>query len=86
MSAFGGVVAVNREVDLESAEALAGMFLECIVAPRFSPDALERLKKKKNLRLLEMSAGGEPGGLAAYPLSGGLLLEDPDAPGVPFEA
>jgi len=79
MSAFGGVVAFNRDVSAEAAEALAGMFLECVVAPGFAEEALERLKKKKNLRLLRMQGGESGNGLAAYSLSGGLLLEDPDA-------
>lgn len=52
VSVFGGIVAFNREVDEASAEALAKIFLECVIAPSFSPKALERLTKKKDLRLL----------------------------------
>lgn len=52
LSAFGGIVVLNRTVDKLTAEAMAAMFLEVIVAPSFSPDALERLQKKKNLRLV----------------------------------
>lgn len=53
-SAFGGIVAINREIDGETAEALAGLFLECIVAPSFHPEALRILAAKKNLRLLAL--------------------------------
>jgi phosphoribosylaminoimidazolecarboxamide formyltransferase/IMP cyclohydrolase len=52
VSAFGGVVAFNREIDAEVAEAMAALFLEVIAAPGFSPQALDRLRKKKRLRLL----------------------------------
>jgi phosphoribosylaminoimidazolecarboxamide formyltransferase/IMP cyclohydrolase len=51
-SAFGGIIAANREFDGDAAEALGDLFLECIVAPSFSPEAMERLTRKKNLRLL----------------------------------
>lgn len=53
VSIFGGIIALNRAVDLVAAEEMAKIFLECIVAPEFEPAALERLKKKKDLRLLE---------------------------------
>ncbi len=52
VSAYGGVVALTRKVDLATAEGLAGIFLEVIVAPSYSPEALERLGKRTNLRLL----------------------------------
>ena len=52
VSAFGGIVAFNRPVDAAAAERLSGAFLEIIVAPGFDDDALERLQKKKNLRLI----------------------------------
>lgn len=52
VSAFGGIFAFNREVDLATAEALAGRFLEVVVAPSFSDDARRRLLKKKNLRVM----------------------------------
>jgi phosphoribosylaminoimidazolecarboxamide formyltransferase/IMP cyclohydrolase len=54
-SAFGGVVAVNGSVDLETARALGGHFLEVLCAERVAPEALELLKKKKRLRILEVS-------------------------------
>jgi len=52
VSAFGGVFSFNRQVDLATAEILAGRFLEIIVAPGYSEDALARLTKKKNVRVL----------------------------------
>ncbi len=52
LSAFGGIVALNREVDDETAALIAETFIECVVAPGFAPAALERLRKKKALRLL----------------------------------
>lgn len=54
VSAFGGIVALNRPVDGAAAEAMAGHFLEVIVAPSFDDDAREALARKKNLRLIEL--------------------------------
>lgn len=54
VSAFGGVVAVNRPFDAGIASQLGDLFLECIAAPGFTPEAMEILGKKKNLRLLDM--------------------------------
>ena len=54
VSAFGGIVAFNREVDGEVAAALAGLFLEIVLAPAFAPAAREVLQRKKNLRLIEL--------------------------------
>lgn len=50
---FGGIIAINRSLDLELAEAISEIFSEVIIAPLFNPDAFELLKKKKNLRLIE---------------------------------
>jgi phosphoribosylaminoimidazolecarboxamide formyltransferase/IMP cyclohydrolase len=52
ISAFGGIIAINRSVDIQLAEDIAPFFTECIVAPQFNEDAFERLSKKKNMRLL----------------------------------
>ncbi|MEB3173219.1 MAG: bifunctional phosphoribosylaminoimidazolecarboxamide formyltransferase/IMP cyclohydrolase [Cyanobacteriota bacterium] len=57
VSAFGGIVALNAPVDLATAEQLTSLFLECVVAPAFAPEAREHLAAKANLRLLEL--GGE---------------------------
>jgi phosphoribosylaminoimidazolecarboxamide formyltransferase/IMP cyclohydrolase len=81
VSAFGGIVAVNREVDLAAARVLAETFLECIVAPGFAPDALGVLRGKKNLRLLATGAW-LPASLAELSwkrVSGGIVVQDRDA-------
>ncbi len=54
ISAFGGVIAVNREFDYEIANLIGDMFIECIIASGFSEKALERLSEKKNLRVVKM--------------------------------
>ncbi len=54
LSAFGGVIAVNRPFDGDAATALGDLFAECIAAPSFTPEAREKLKAKKNLRLIAM--------------------------------
>ncbi len=85
VSAFGGIVALNREVDKACAEALAETFLEAVIAPSYSPEAAQVLAAKKNLRLLEAGpALGSPQArprpqLEARSVSGGLLLQDKDA-------
>ena len=83
MSAFGGIVALNREVDLETAELLAETFLECIVAPSFSPHALERLRAKSALRLL--ATGGwlprDHAALVFKRVGGGFAVHGRDATG-----
>ncbi|MEV0984847.1 bifunctional phosphoribosylaminoimidazolecarboxamide formyltransferase/IMP cyclohydrolase [Brevibacterium sp. NPDC049920] len=83
VSAYGGVIAVNREVTVELAESIAPIFTEVVAAPSFAPAALEVLQRKKNLRLLEL---GEPAAPEAEfrQISGGLLVQDRDvfqAPG-----
>ncbi len=60
MSAFGSVIAVNRRVDPETAEALSELFVECIVAPGFDDGARAALQRKKNLRLLTYPGDPEP--------------------------
>lgn len=81
VSVFGGIVAVNREVDLESAEALAKIFLECIIAPSFSNEALDRLQKKKDLRLLawpKLASAARSPSNQMRTLSGGYLVQTSD--------
>jgi phosphoribosylaminoimidazolecarboxamide formyltransferase/IMP cyclohydrolase len=80
LSAYGGIVALNRAVDEATAEALAETFLECIVAPGYVPAALARLQQKKNLRLLA-TGGWLPAEHAAWHLKqvgGGLLVQERD--------
>ena len=76
VSAFGGVIGVNRELDAEAAEEMAKLFVEAIAAPSFSPAALERLKAKKNLRLIELRP--VENARVMKHVSGGLLLQDAD--------
>ncbi len=81
LSAFGGIVALNGEVDAETAKILAETFLECVVAKSFAPDALEILRAKKNLRLLATGAwlGPEHPELTWKRVGGGLVVQDRDA-------
>src|SRR5712664_2392895 len=76
VSAFGGVIGVNRAVDAAAAEEIAKLFVEAIVAPSFTPEALERFAGKKNLRLIEISPAETPRILKQ--VSGGLLVQDAD--------
>lgn len=77
VSAFGGIVALNRTVTRELAESLAPVFTEVVVAPAFDPDALEVLATKGNLRLL---SGPQPYGspLDVRSIDGGLLVQQVD--------
>jgi phosphoribosylaminoimidazolecarboxamide formyltransferase/IMP cyclohydrolase len=52
VSAYGGVIAATQTFDLETVEAMGSLFIECIIAPGFAPEALEKLSKRKNLRLV----------------------------------
>jgi phosphoribosylaminoimidazolecarboxamide formyltransferase/IMP cyclohydrolase len=83
MSAFGGIVAVNREVDDATAEVLAETFLECIVAPGFSPGALDRLRGKAALRLIATGEwlGPSHGARQYRRVGGGFVVQDRDATG-----
>jgi phosphoribosylaminoimidazolecarboxamide formyltransferase/IMP cyclohydrolase len=80
VSAFGGIVAFNRKVEEDLAGLMAEVFLECIVAPEFSPEALKVFSAKKNLRLLR-AAIAQPavGQLDMRTVSGGILVQAADA-------
>jgi phosphoribosylaminoimidazolecarboxamide formyltransferase/IMP cyclohydrolase len=77
VSAFGGIVAVNRAVTLAMAEALAPVFTEVVVAPAFEPEALARLQEKKNLRILTAGSPAVPE-LSLRPVDGGYLVQTAD--------
>ena len=77
VSAFGGIVALNRTVPADLAVALAEVFTEVIVAPAFDDDALELLAKKKNLRVISAGAPA-PVPYDLRPVDGGLLVQQPD--------
>ncbi|HTJ29802.1 MAG TPA: bifunctional phosphoribosylaminoimidazolecarboxamide formyltransferase/IMP cyclohydrolase, partial [Acidobacteriaceae bacterium] len=76
VSAFGGVIGINREVDAAAAEEIAKLFVEAIVAPSFTPEALERFAAKKNLRLVQIQPVETTRMLKQ--VSGGLLVQDAD--------
>jgi phosphoribosylaminoimidazolecarboxamide formyltransferase/IMP cyclohydrolase len=80
VSAFGGVIAFNRMVDYETARELTATFVEVVVAPEFAPDALTELKKKKDLRLLDIGpkVSGTPRGMDLKHVTGGLIYQDRD--------
>ena len=80
VSAFGGVIAFNHLVDLETAKEMTATFVEVVVAPEFAPDALDELKKKKDLRLLDIGAAikGKPEGMDLKKVTGGLIYQDRD--------
>lgn len=80
-SIFGGIVACNREVDKATAEEMSKIFLEIVLAPSFSDEALEILTQKKNIRLMTIEGIEEPVPAGQYDMkkeSGGLLIQDMD--------
>jgi phosphoribosylaminoimidazolecarboxamide formyltransferase/IMP cyclohydrolase len=81
LSAFGGIIASNREVDLDTAEAVIESFFEVIVAPGYTEKALTKFKEKKNLRILEASAGlfSPLDYIKCYPIIGGVLIQQNDS-------
>ncbi|MGA9836224.1 MAG: bifunctional phosphoribosylaminoimidazolecarboxamide formyltransferase/IMP cyclohydrolase [Gemmatimonadaceae bacterium] len=81
VSAFGSVIAFNVPVDEETANIVASLFVECIVAPRFEEAAVEVLGRKKNLRVLEGKAAWPPHSLDYKRVRGGVLVQE-RAPGV----
>jgi phosphoribosylaminoimidazolecarboxamide formyltransferase/IMP cyclohydrolase len=83
-SAYGGVIASNRPVTLAAAEQIAEVFTEVVVAPAFDDDALEVLKRRKNVRLLRLPELRNPDPIEFRPISGGMLVQTVDridAPG-----
>ena len=84
VSAFGGVIAMNRPLDKETAEAILPVFTEVVVAPEVTPDAREVFAAKPNIRLLEVS----PDQVAQdyRVISGGILVQDRDSSFAPAES
>ncbi len=79
VSIFGGIVALNRPVTREAAELMKPIFLEIIMAPSFTPEALEVLSTKKNLRLLEVPMEkSDAKQRQLVSVTGGLLVQDLD--------
>jgi len=83
VSIFGGIVALNRTLDGDTARALKDVFLEVVLAPDFNVEALEVLKSKKNLRLLKIhSSESQSAQLDFKPLDGGFVVQQRDALGL----
>lgn len=79
VSVFGGIIASNREIGRKSAEMLQSLFLECIVAPAFSAEALEIFSKKKNLRILRWPSLAVAGaGFEMKTVAGGFVVQTKD--------
>lgn len=81
LSAFGGIVALNREVDRAAAEAIAETFIECVAAPSYEAEALAILRAKQKLRVLATGALPAAGARERTfkRVSGGIVLQDRDA-------
>jgi len=77
VSPYGGILACTSAVDMDLVTSLKGIFLEIIIAPGFSEDALVRLKKRKNLRILRMEIEKDTA-LQLRSISGGILTQMPD--------
>jgi phosphoribosylaminoimidazolecarboxamide formyltransferase/IMP cyclohydrolase len=81
VSAFGSIIAVNRALDAPTAEEIARLFVEAVIAPSVEPAALRILARRKNLRVLELADTGVPGGMAGMDVRsvfGGVLVQDRD--------
>lgn len=81
VSIFGGIVAANREVDAATAEEMSKIFLEIVVAPSYTPEALEILERKKNIRVMvlpEISKPNSKSMLDMKKVAGGLLVQELD--------
>jgi phosphoribosylaminoimidazolecarboxamide formyltransferase/IMP cyclohydrolase len=80
LSAFGGVIALNRRVDPETADELTSTFIEVVIAPGFEDKSLEILKRKRDLRLLDvgLTVKGEPQEMDFKRVVGGVILQDRD--------
>ncbi|MGF0308796.1 bifunctional phosphoribosylaminoimidazolecarboxamide formyltransferase/IMP cyclohydrolase [Rhodococcus sp. IEGM1428] len=77
VSAYGGVIAVNREITVEMAEQVAEIFTEVIIAPAYADGALGVLQRKKNIRVL-LAEAPPTSGVELKPISGGTLLQQRD--------
>jgi len=84
VSAFGGVLSFNREVDLETAKEIASTFVEVVIAPSYHADALSLLTQKKNVRLMETGPLTDTkGGMDLKRVVGGVIYQDRDLGRVP---
>jgi phosphoribosylaminoimidazolecarboxamide formyltransferase/IMP cyclohydrolase len=78
VSAFGGIVAFNRAVDLPAAQEVTKIFTEVVIAPDYDAAALELLQSKKNLRVIRMDSSAKPDELEYRQISGGMLVQTKD--------
>ncbi len=81
VSIFGGIIAANREIDKATAEQISKIFIEIVIAPSFSKEALEILEQKKNIRLLALDSINAPIQATSFDMKkvlGGLLVQDYD--------
>jgi phosphoribosylaminoimidazolecarboxamide formyltransferase/IMP cyclohydrolase len=81
-SAFGGIIALNTELDAKTAEAIAKLFVEVLIAPSFSAEARAIMSAKQNVRLLEIPLGAGQNPFDVKRVGGGLLVQLPDAKNV----
>lgn len=80
VSPFGGIIAVNQPIDMAFAQEVHSLFAEVLIAPSFTGEALELLKKKKDRRLIAMSQhGGSQHAATLRSISGGVLVQQEDA-------
>ncbi|MFT5224096.1 MAG: phosphoribosylaminoimidazolecarboxamide formyltransferase/IMP cyclohydrolase [Glaciecola sp.] len=86
VSAFGGIVAANRPIDVATAQQIVEVFTEVVIAPGYEAGALEVLQTKKNLRILAMPNAQRPtGGWDVRSVMGGVLVQHSDVGDEPFE-
>ena len=79
VSAYGGIVAFNRPVAVDSAKAMRGVFYEVVLAPDYDPEALEVLRRRRNLRVLKIGSGEvDRDAVEVRRISGGALVQTPD--------
>jgi phosphoribosylaminoimidazolecarboxamide formyltransferase/IMP cyclohydrolase len=81
LSAFGGIISSNREIDLPTAKEINESFFEVVIAPGYEEEALAKLKEKKNLRVLEAKAElfSPLDYMKCYPIIGGVLIQQSDS-------
>ena len=77
-SAFGGIIACNRELDAQTAEAVIQQFVEVLITPAISPDALKILSQKTNIRVLQVALQTGENAQDYKRIGGGLLVQTPD--------
>jgi phosphoribosylaminoimidazolecarboxamide formyltransferase/IMP cyclohydrolase len=78
-SAFGGIIAFNREIDAEAAQAVAQQFVEVVIAPALAAGALEAFARKTNIRVLQVPPGAGSNSFDMKRVGGGLLVQTPDS-------